>query len=1118
MSSFKCVLSPTLNGVIALIAVVSLSGFIAQKAQSQGNTGTILGTVTDPSGAAVPKAQVALKNVQTGVVANTTTDNLGNYRFDFLAPGTYTVDAEAPGFRRFSRSEFALDAARELRIDVPLETGTLNQSVTVTAATPLLETESGTLSGTINTKQLEELPISGRDPQQLRYVVPGVVRNRDGDPVAQGGLPRKDPYYIDGQQSSLHVWGGNPVNPNPDVLSEFKVLTNSFSAEFGDTSGVIMTATTKSGTNQFHGSLFEFFQNDVLNASSYYAHTNTAVRYNQFGGTFGGPIIKNRTFFFIDSQITKRRGVQAFTGLTVPNTAFKQGDFSSLLGSQVGTDILGRPAYQYEIFDPNTTRTLTDATGNPVYVRDPFPGNKLPASRLSPAALKAQALYPDPATSQTFSNFNGSGSTQDNNWEFDIKIDHSFTDNDRLSARYSQRYLENIAPAAFPNPNAGGVNSSTGFGPGNFAGPYRQGVVSYIHVFGPRATNNLQLGWFQVFPKRPPVGFGTVSANSLGIFGIPDGNQPFGTPVYNFTDFSRLGSSSDTLFLELQDSKSLVDNASITLGRHTLKFGGEVRLLRTDNFQPGGESGVFNFSNLFTDQRGIPGTGFDYASFLLGLPYNATYSIYPDYFRTRFPLFGVFVQDDFRVNNRLTVNLGLRWDDPFYAHELHNRTGIFDWSQQRYVQAGVNGVRTTPFEQDHGIFGPRFGFAYRLFSKTNTVLRGGYGMFSIGNLGFGAGELVNNYPFFTLSDGGHYNSLDQVHPATTLDYLQPYPISPLGADQTSVLINPNHLARAYQQQWNINIEHQIKSYLFEIGYAGSRGVHLPYYSQIYGFNVNVIPVDQAPVARGRFTAPYIPYPQYPNGVNIVQENGSSSYNSLQIKAEKRFSSGLTFLAAYTFSKLIDIGNSVGGINFGSAFRDPLHNWKLDRGPGTDNFPQRFTIAYTYDLPVGHGRRFASTTPSVVDYIIGGWQLSGILTAQSGSSLTPGLSYDSCVCGSSYVSYPNLISNPLAGYKKSLNEWFNINAFSQPALYTIGNAGKGIFLGPGTFNLDLTLAKRFPIPIRESMSFEFRAEAYNFTNTPQFASPNLTIGTPTAGQITSVTNASRVIQLAGKFYF
>ncbi|MDQ6707209.1 MAG: TonB-dependent receptor, partial [Acidobacteriota bacterium] len=764
---------------LALFALLAIHA-----AFGQGNTGSILGTVTDASGAAVPKAQVTLKNVGTGVVAKTTTDNIGNYQFEFLAPGVYTIDAEAAGFRRFSHSEFALDTARQLRIDASLETGGLTESVTVKAETPLLETETGTLSGTISTRQLEELPIAGRDPQQLRFVVPGVVRNRDGDAVAQGGLPRKDPYYIDGQQNSLHVWGGNPVNPNPDVLSEFKVLTNSFSAEFGDTSGVILLATTKSGTNQFHGSLFEFFENNVLNSGAYYDHSDPPLRYNQFGGTLGGPIIKNRTFFFIDSQVTKHRGFQAFTGLTVPNAAFKSGDFSSILGPQVGTDALGHPAYRYEIYDPKTTQTLTDSTGNPVYVRDPFPGNKIPASRLSPAALKAQALFPGPATNQPFSNFNGVGSAQDNNWEFDIKADHTFNDNNRFTARYSQRHIENIAPAAFPNPNAGGVSSSTGFGPGNFGGPYRQGVASYIHVFGPRATNNLQLGWFQVFPKRPPVGFGTVSANSLGIFGIPDGDQPFGTPVYNFTDFSRLGSSSDTLFLELQDSKSLIDNASVTFGRHTLKFGGEVRLLRTDNFQPGGESGVFNFSNLFTDQRGIPGTGFDYASFLLGLPSNATYSIYPDYFRTRFPLFGAFVQDDFRVNGRLTVNFGLRWDDPFYAHELHNRAGIFDWSQQKYVQAGMNGVRTTPFEQDKGIFGPRFGFAYRPFTKSSTVIRGGYGMFSLGNLGFGAGELVNNYPFFTLSDGGHYNSLDQVNPATTLDYLQPYPISPLGKDQT----------------------------------------------------------------------------------------------------------------------------------------------------------------------------------------------------------------------------------------------------------------------------------------------------------------------------------------------
>ena len=308
-----------------------------------------------------------------------------------LPPGRYQVEAEITGFKKFVRQNVTLEMTRQLRIDVPLETGAASEIVNVEATTPLVETETGQLSSTVTTRELTALPSIGRNPQDFRLLVPGVALNRDGNAVIQGGLVRKDPYYIDGAHSSNHVWSGNPVNPNPDVIQEFKVLTNSFSAEYGETSGGVMTSTTKSGTNDFHGTLFEFFRNNKLNSGNYYTHITPIIRRNQYGGTIGGPVIRNRTFFFFDMQFTKQRSAQAFNNLSVPTAAFKAGDFSSILGPQVGTDALGRAVLRNQIFDPNTGRTVTNAAGQQVLVRDPFPGNRIPANRFSPAALKIQA-------------------------------------------------------------------------------------------------------------------------------------------------------------------------------------------------------------------------------------------------------------------------------------------------------------------------------------------------------------------------------------------------------------------------------------------------------------------------------------------------------------------------------------------------------------------------------------------------------------------------------------------------------------------------------------------------------------------------------------------------------
>jgi hypothetical protein len=1071
---------------------------------AQTITSSIVGTVTDPSGAVIPGVSITVRNVDTGIQSTTVTDSVGNYTVAQLPPGRYQLDAEMTGFKKFVRQNVSLEMTRQLRIDVPLETGATTETINVAATTPLIETETGQLSTTITTRELTALPTINRNPQDFRLLVPGIAQNRDGNTVIQGGLVRKDPYYIDGAHSSNHVWSGNPVNPNPDVIQEFKVLTNSFSAEYGETSGGVMTSTTKSGTNEVHGTLFEFFRNDKLNAGNYYTGTVPIIRRNQFGGTIGGPIIRNRTFFFFDMQFTKQRSAQAFNNLSVPTPAFKQGDFSSILGGQVGTDALGRPVLRNQIFDPATARTVTDANGQPVVVRDPFPGNRIPANRLSPAALNVQKLFPDPQINADFANYNAFGSVKNDPTEWDIKGDHHFTDNDKITLRYSSRKTDEVPAQPFPDPRAGGGVPGV-LGQGLYVrNNARQAVFNHVHVFSPRSTNSLHLGWFQTFPKRPVPGFGEVSTNSLGIMGLPNGNDPLGTPDFQFTNFARLGASGDTLFFELQNSASLVNVTSLVLERHNIRFGGEVRKIRTDNLQPNPGTTLWRFQPLFTNQVGIANTGFDYASFLLGLPNEMRYRIFPGYFKSRTSVYALFVQDDIRVSRKLTLNLGMRWDAPLFYNEAENRSGVFDLELGEYRRFGQNGFRNTPWKNDWNNFGPRFGFAYSPFKDATTVIRGGYGIFAVGTMSSGAFGFMQSDPIFADADVGRYTTVDQINPRTTLDLVPYAPADTTGRNATGVSIYPDDNPMSYFQQWNLNVQRQIATVMLEVGYTGSKGTHLHYGS----YNINAIPVDLAPVARGRFIAPFVPYPQFPQGVTSQSWIGSSNYHSLQVKGERRFASGLAFLTAFTWQKLINVGEQ--------GYRDPLGNRDLDRGISPDSAPFRWTAGFTYALPFGKGRPWLQR--GFADAVLGGWELNGVATWQSGFPLTPGIPANTCVCGNNRAA-PNVAYDPnLSKSERTTERWFDVNAFSLPEQYTIGNAGRGLIWGPGQKNLDLVVGKRFFLPQWEGANFELRGEAYNVTNTPYFNNPNVTIGSATVGRITSVSNNPRQLQIAMKLIF
>jgi hypothetical protein len=1069
----------------------------------QGNTGTLVGTVTDPSGAVIPGVEITITNADTGVSTPATTDSTGGYAVRYVVAGRYKVVAGAKGFKQYVRGDINVEIGRELRVDFAMTTGAITESIVISGQPPLVETETGAISASLSTKAITTLPSFRRNIYDYTALMPGMATGAYSstgteNPQANGGQGGKDPVFLDGAYSSLTVNTGTSTRPNPDVISDIKVTINNFSAEFGDTSGSVTVINSKSGTNEYHGDLFYFFQNHDLNAGNYFTHVVNQIHYNEFGGVVGGPVKKNKTFFFFGYRQFRNYGTAQWTNLSLPDANFRAGNFAELLGTtSVGTDALGRPVYVNQIFDPASGRVV-----NGVTVRDPFPNNAIPASRMSGAALKLQALYPTPQLPSIYNNYNSNGPQVTIETQYDGRFDHSFNDTNKLMLKYSKRLQDNRPSFPFPdNRIAGGSNSG---GTANWKRPDHTITLNYVRVISPTITNDLHLNWFQVFAKRLPDGFNQVGYQTYGITGMPADNQTQGVPRINITNINSLGAAGGTLWEELQGARSLVDQIAIQRGKHTLKIGGEVRYIRTDNYQPNPNSGAFNFANTFTNQVGFSSSGVAYASFLLGLPTSFNYTIYPDYFRSRASVFAAYVQDDIRVNSRLTVNLGLRWDDPNHFHELHNRSGVFNLGTGLYQQFGVNGFRTTAWPNTYTDFGPRAGFAYSPFKGNSTVVRGGFGMFTIGTQLSGATGNMPNTPIFADTDTGRYTTTDNVTWATTLDHINYAPATKTSAGSAlSVGIYPDYNPMSYKLQWNLSISHDFKGYLVEVGYIGDHGVHL----SAGGYNLNAIPLALAADARGRKIAPYIAYPQYPNGVNVNAWIGSSYLEELVSKVEKRYGKGFSMLTAFTWQKPMAVTGN---------YRDPVGNRNLDRGISGLGNKFRLTSAYTYELPLGRNRHWSGKSPLAIPFK--DWEINGIVTMLSGAWLTPGLNSDNVQNGGSV--YPNVVAGQdpnLPRDQRTNDRWFNTNAFSTPAAWVAGNAGRALFLGPGVANFDFSLGRRFYGFGSESRQLEFRGEVYNAPNRPIMGNPNTTVGNPNYGKITSASQP-RTMQLGLKLYF
>jgi Carboxypeptidase regulatory-like domain/TonB dependent receptor len=1163
--------------VIALIAVGALSSSHSLLAQSA--VGSIVGIVRDPTGNVVPGAQVTLLNGATNQTVSTVTNNLGYYSFPLLQPALYRITVQAGGFKEFIQDNVRLDVAITLTINANLEVGQVTQSVTVTGQAPLLETQTSSLGQVISNESVVNLPLNGRNAYGFAALVPGVVAPYGFTQTAfdeyndqfisiNGSRPNQNLFLLDGGINSEPAFTGPGYFPSVDLVDEYKVQTNNLGAEFSNTGGGIVNVITKSGSNQLHGSGWWFFRNTSLVANDFFSNRAGLPRahfqFSQFGGTIGGPIRRDKTFFFFAYE--GLRWVQSGSAVgTLPTAAQRAGDFSTTYNSQ-GQVI---PIY-------NPFSTTPDPSHPGQFTRVQYAGNRIPASQINPVARAMLSYLPLPnqpgtpvtGTNNYYSNF--SSPIRENS--FSLRIDHALTDTQKLFGRYSINDTSQTRPNLYGTSSANFLISNPTAG--NDFLRQQQVTIDYTNAFRPNTILDLNSSYIRYYIGRRIPGY-NVNPTVVGLpsyFTALASSYPPCFPSVSVTGLGLnlslgniggglMGAGCYTLgdvYPDLQEYGSL----TIVHGPHTFKTGGDfgIAWLSTPRYEPAGPS--FSFTPSFTQGPNpitSTGSGFGLASWLAGTGTGSSSSGGPNqYLSSKY--YGFYFQDDWRVNQKLTLNLGLRYDYNAPWIERFNR--FTDWSSTAVSPLqvsglsnlvgglqfpGVNGLPRSEFNPFRKEFGPRLGLAFA--ASPRMTLRGGYGLFfaPLGGAGFN-GYSVPNTGY--VASTNWISSLDGVTPLNTLS--NPFPqgfVLPTGSSLglatqlgQSVVGMQRNRPVAYAQQWNFDVQTALSSrFLFDIAYAGGHGVHL------YGdFNPNQLPDQylsmgsalntQVPnpfygkISSGGLSNPTVarsqllrPFPQF-TGVTLGNSSffGASSYHALQVKLERRFANGFSLLASYTWSKLMDnIPASETGFPGGSFGGTGIQDWNnraAEWAVASFDTPQYFAFNGIYELPFGRGKPFFNHS-KVTDYFIGGWQLNGITSAISGTPQEVFTATNTLFNygGTQRANWNG--KNPSLGGKVAnrLNAYFNVSDFSQPAAFTYGNSPRmlGNLRSPGFILTDLSGIKKFPIYERLHLSGEFRAEAFNIFNHPTFGPPNTTLGSGSTGIINNQVNLPRQIQIAAK---
>jgi hypothetical protein len=1106
---------------------LAITMFVAALAFAQSDRGTITGRVTDATEAAVANANVVVRNLDTGVQSTTRTSETGNYVVPQLPSGQYEVDVEAAGFRRHVRRNITVSVAQTITLDVMLEVGQVEQSVEVTAAAPLLDASTSDVGTAVTRERVVDLPlaVSGnmRHPGAFVLLAPGVTGDTSNTQI-NGSQNRAKEVLLDGIGSVSPESGGLLFTyPSVEAINEFKLVSANFSAEYGRTGGGFEVYTTKSGTNELHGGVFEYFRNDKLDARGFFARTRPINRQNEYGAFLGGPVVlpklyngRNRTFFhFVWSGFRFRQGALNEL-LTLPTDAMRRGDFSAI---------------NRTIYDPRTTRLE-----NGVFVRDPFPGNIIPANRFSQVSRNILPLIPAVSNQNVTLNYQAVGASAFDRDQYNVKIDYNFSDTQRLNVYFYWNEQTNTDPTRIEGPLSNGRATDR---------PGRWVRLNHDSVVSPTMLNNFRAGF-----TREPERWARFNANQdwptrIGLTGVQTGpGNAF--PRITFTDgLTNWSDEVKNVGQQVNNSYQIADTFSMIRGNHSLKFGTDLRLLQTNGADPFNQQGLFGFNSLETAlPTARANTGHAFASFLLGEVDNANFLRVVPSNQYRYAAF--FVQDDWKATRRLTLNLGLRYDIFFPRTERNNNFSGFDPTIPNPAAGnrlgavaflgegpGRDNSRRSFADTDYKNFGPRLGFAYQLGGS--TVLRGGYGIYyAAGNAT--TGLRCSQCFIFGFNAAPAYQTLDAgVTPAFNWDGGFPtnFPQPPFIRPEVQNGSNVNYIGRGdgrapYFQNHTFGIQQEFwAKTLLDVSYVGVKGTRMgtglfasmnqvdPRYLSLGSLLTQPAssPAAQAagialpwPGFTGSVAQALRPYPQYLNIDNRSNPNGNSTYNALQTKVEKRMSNGLTLLGAYTWSKTISDGDIMAG---GGPSGQDFYNRRLEKAISTNDVPHVVAISYLYELPIARQNRW-----------LGGWTISGIHQYQSGRPIP--VTANNTLGIFNGVLRPNVV----AGVEKQNHSfedpatdfWINRPAFTSPAPFTFGTAARAYtdLRAPAFLNESFGLIKR--TQIAENLRVTFRAEFFNVFNRTQFGAPEGNVNNLQYGRISRQANTPRQGQLALRLEF
>lgn len=1070
---------------------------------AQSGSAVILGNVKDQTGAIIPGAKVRVVNESTGIAIEGVSSDQGIYRAASLVPGSYRIEVSMEGFDRLVRAPIVVDVGQVLAVDLALQVGQKSQTLTVTESAPIVESQTSNVSQLVNQQMLVGLPLPSRTASSLAALAPGVVMIDPGNGTAEnypvfsvaGGRARNQNFVLDGGNVSNAVGLTRPQQLTSlpvDAMQEFRVIANNYSAEYGHSTGGIVTMSTRSGTNQYHGSIFESLQNNILNARNFFAKTRPPVRLNQFGGSLGGPIQKDKTHFFVTWEQTRQLSSDTVTS-TVPSPLNRGGDFSDIAST---------------LYDPSSAPQV------------PFSGNRIPLTRLDPVALASLAYFPKPNLPGLANNFVGSSA---NTLHRDIvvgRLDHYFRSSDTVTARYYINDANTYNSGTYGIPTSDPLADITDI-------RVQSILVAHTHTFGPTLLNDLRYTYLRrkFLDSRP--GLGDDLAAKIGLGGVSDAAFPaftipgYGVPAGITSGNVAIPASGATLgnptavsrFQTPIIDQQILDSLSWYRGKHAFKFGAEARFGANDEIRDRGSAGNFSFSPQRTGLGGSGGNAF--ASFLLGEAYAANIQV-SDKIPSRAAYWAVFFQDDWRITDRLTLNLGLRYDVELPRRVVGNKQNSFDPMAINPVSgtpgvitfAGVNGTSERAFRTDWNNIGPRLGFAYRLPGKTETVLRGGAGIFygsTVSNtIGDAASLGFSTSASYAVPQSDVVLRLRDGFPAYSRPPLTPaFGAVPLGqTPNTSVaFFNPGQVAPT-SYQYNLGIQREVaKDLLAEAGYIGNTSHHLT----ANDFQLNQVSPQQMALGGGQARRPF---PQFNNVTWINPSIGNSTYNAGFVRAEKRLSKGISFLAHYTFSKFIDDVEAANEYGSTGSYMDAYRRY-LDKGLSGSDVPHHLLITLLYEVRAFKGNR-------AVNAVLGGWKLGALETIESGPPFTVVTATNQTNAFPAGLQRPNILRDPaLPPEQQTVQHWFDTSAFANPAPLTFGDSPRSVLRGASIFSTDATLEKNFFLT--ERWKLDVRAEAYNLLNHTNFNIPGFTLGAPGFGTV-STARAARTVQLAGRLSF